>query len=151
MLTRLRGRAANILKHIVTQDLLIVTICFQFEVFYGTADFTKLTEAPQNIWDKTWYVVEGFTYAAFASYFALRKSAWNYVVAWSMLAVFLLIRAIWEIYAVRHGWDVNMKIAAAILFTLISFICFIIIVLPYLKKIWQLLQRLGKWLLHFVR
>lgn len=110
---------------------------FQFLVFYGTADFSKPTEAPPNVWDKIWYVTEALTYAAFASYSGQKSKDANLAAVWKLLALFLIIRSIWTIWAVIYGWDENMKIAMAIFFYLISFISFLIICLPTIRKIWQ--------------
>lgn len=124
-------------KKIICQELLVTFLVFQFLVLYGTADYSDSTKAPIEIWDKIWYVGEALNYALFASYFAARSKDVNLGVVWKLLALFLILRLIWEIWAVIYGWNVNMKIAMAIFFTIISCISFLIISLPYLKKIWQ--------------
>src|SRR6478609_6905386 len=113
------------LKRIIEcEETLITIIVFQFLVFYGTADFTKFIEAPPNKWDKTWYIMEAFMYALIAAHFALKKREKRFVAVWQMLAGFFLLRLTWITWAINHGWDVNIKIAMATLFFIISSITF---------------------------
>ena len=97
---------------------------------YAVADYTPY-EPPDKFYDSLFYIVEATVFVLVSLYGIYSNNDKNFKYAWIVLAIFFLIRWIWEIKAAIFGLNINEIKAAVILFRIDAAATFIITYMPF--------------------
>ena len=116
------------------QSILIAWVLFMYGYLYAKAEYTPY-EPPDNFDDSLFYIVEAIVFVLVSLYGIYSNNDKNFKYAWTTLAVFFLIRLIWEIKAAIYGLNVNEIKAVVMLFRVDAVATFIITYLPFLNKL----------------
>lgn len=118
------------------QNIAISFILINFFIFYHSAEFTTDIEAPPNVWDNLFYVVEAWAYVFFALVIIALNHNWKYRVCWVSMLAFFATRAMCMIIAVTWGLSINAQIFVAVMFYQALGTILLITFLPVIK--WSL-------------